>query len=381
VANRDRAGSKGGESLSVAFIDDKQNSVKDFVCDIVCAAVKIIAQKGTPPIPRSWRNQKRVHAFVGNFVDEAAVDSLTNTFGISEVAATIVRDMVSTLLYAAIPKAAPTDYIARLAKTVCASAGNSRLIHVPSSAESLLSVDNMLKRVTADTKLAAGWWEATAAPEVVKEALEGILGSVAWCCVDASGNLDLTAFLLSLCKCPSMHQLPSFEQTLLVAPTGQDHDAIDFSGALPSMLSDGYYRAVLLASRIEVEGDKTSSVGGEIPTRDIIRSAGTMKLGQLMGPDVNVSQLAWLGAKGSQSTASDGSIFRAQIGALRRSGVQVDHGESKGESNVASAAKETESWETTDIIPAGFVLPVAGAWALEANKQIRSAAFNVRKYC
>ena len=383
-------------------VNEQQSSIKGVVCDMVCAAVKRIVQRGLT-VPRGWKNQKRVQMFLSNFlttnvVNTSSVEGATQNSDLLEMASTVVREMITTLLYAAIPKVASSDYIARLAKVLCTSArkGNSSLLRVPSSSENPLFVEALLKKVTADTKLAAGWWEATAAPDVVKQALESILGSVAWCCVDASGNVDLTTFLLSMCKSPTMHQLPTFEQSLLMAPSGNE---IKTNVSFPSLLNDGFYRAALFASRIEAGIESTDSEEGSDLNREIRRANGAIKLEQLLGTTVSAPQLGWLmvaGGSGDTTVTTDSSTFRAQVGICKRVAKAVintpkvqkeaaEDGEGKEEEKEQTKTVDLgtveENWDAIDVTPSGSIVPVAGAWILEANKQLRSAAFSVRKYC
>lgn len=373
---------------------EKHLSILDAFLETVVLAVKKAVQKGVQ-MPRSWKNMKRVTNLLGNFASRDTIDP-DNTNILEEVA-TAAREMIVSLLFAATPCSIPVDYIQRLSKTLCQPVENSALLRFPLAADSP-TVEFLLAKVKADSKLSVGWWAIHSAADEAKYTVDhtlSVISSIAWMCLDAAGNVHVPTFLLSMCKCPQMHSKASFEKTLLFA------DAEDAFDQPSTIINDGFYKALRLASRIHADEEEPKEEGTK---RDVRMSEAAGQLDALLGTAVSVTQLNWLSQMcGGDAIIPDGSTFRAQIGMGRRAkpvGVTAEPVTSEGkeeneeketapeeeskeqaeeESKAAASEEEEEVWEPMDAVPAGVVVPVAAAWSLSGS--VRGKSFALAKYC
>jgi hypothetical protein len=200
-----------------------------------------------------------------------------------------------------------------------------------------------------------------------------------------------------------MHSKASFEKTLLFA------DAEDAFDQPSTIINDGFYKALRLASRIHADEEEPKEEGTK---RDVRMSEAAGQLDALLGTAVSVTQLNWLSQMcGGDAIIPDGSTFRAQIGMGRRAkpvGVTAEPVTSEGkeeneeketapeeeskeqaeeeskvqaeeESKAAASEEEEDVWEPMDAVPAGVVVPVAAAWSLSGS--VRGKSFALAKYC
>jgi len=365
---------KDETSPTSAAAAEKHVSVFDALLETVVLAVKRVVQKGVH-MPRSWKNIKRVTNLLGNFATNAAVD-LGNTSMLSGVASA-AREMILSLLFAAIPCTIPIDYTLRLSKSLCQPVDNSALVRFPAAADSP-SVAALLAKVKADSKLSVGWWEVHSAADAAKftvEYTQSVIASIAWSCLEESGNVNIPSLVLSMCKCPQMHSRANFEKTLLFANAEDAHERSS------CIVNDGFYKALHLASRVEVPAEVGAKE--ESTKRDIRMSASTGQLDALLGAVVSLPQLTWLSQMCAGGVVvADASTFRAQIGMGKRAkatGAGISAAEEEKEASETAPREEDELWEPMDAVPMGVVVPVAGAYALASALQ--GMSFALSKNC
>ena len=355
-----RNGTKDEASTSnpAAPIIEKRVSVLDAVIDVVISAVKKAVLKGVQ-VPRSWKNSKRVSSFLANFVNKNTDVENANTF---QNVSTAIREMILSLIFAAVPSAIPLDYIFRLAKCLGKVTGNSDLVDISSISEYSFSPESLIQKVKADPKLSSGWGELPTAPLKLKEAQESaanVIASISWACVDESGNLHLPTFLLSFCKCPYMHLQTKFERALLFVD-----DEVEGHGS--PLLSDGLYRAVRLASQIYID-DVAGNQNDYASAPDVVLSDGAVQLDALLGSRVSLGQLNWLNQLcNGKNVVADRDNFCSQIGICKRENFLENEG-------------GNAVWDLVSVIPSGKFFQISGAWFLLTTGQLRSQQFSVQK--
>jgi len=366
-----------GNTNSAAAVE-KHLSVLDAFLETVVAAVKRVVLKGVP-VPRSWKNLKRVTSLLANFASKSPVNA--DSTNILSGVASAARELILSLLFAATPCTIPVDYILRLSKSLCQPVDNSTLVRFPAAADSP-TVEALLAKVKADSKLSVGWWEVRNAAEEAKFNVEhtlSVLAAISWACLEESGNVSVPTLMLSMCKCPQMHSKASFEKTLLFA------DAEDGCERSDSIINDGFYKALRLASRIHIQAQGKEELNEEGAMREMRMSAAAKQLDALLGAAVSLPQLTWLSqACFGGAVVAHASTFRARIGMGRRAkaaGVRASAAENGKEGGEAAPLKEEveEVWEPMDGAPAGTVVPVAGAWALAGA--LRGKSFALSKFC
>jgi hypothetical protein len=160
-------------------------------------------------VPTSWSRPSRVRDLVSRI--RASTGSHTSEHA-------VLARLFLTLLYGVIPHSPPVTYImsifTALGRPTFASSGTGEYQIYIKPADTRMTVEDLLRRFTADKKIYSGWWAGS--DETVTHM---VLTVIAMCCVeDKTHMVNIPQFLLTLCKSTRFLETPFWEKHLILRP-------------------------------------------------------------------------------------------------------------------------------------------------------------------
>jgi len=215
------------------------------------------------------------------------------------------------------------------------------------SEENRLNLVAFITKLMSDSVIATGWW-----PNADEQSISNIFTAIASCCLDSKKKVISEEFILSLCRSPHLLDTIVFEKSILLQ---RNMDVImeetsptpEILIALPSLLNDGIFKAMKVASMTK---------GLPIEDASSSYSQGFQLHQKLYGNSkwIDKIQLDWITQRTnvSLSLESQSKIFSKSIFGLREQKNEVkdeNNTENNTENNIESSIEvSTENIESNN---------------------------------
>ena len=214
-------------------------------------------------------------------------------------------------MFASIPSLPHLEYIVRISNILGRlPTSDIEDMSISFNEENRLSLSAFITKLISDSVIATGWW-----PNADDQSISNIFTAIASCCLDSKKKVISEEFILSLCRSPHLLDTVVFEKSILLQ---RNMDVImeetsptpEVLTALPSLLNDGIFKAMKVASMTK---------GLPIEDSSSCYSQGFQLHQKLFGTSkwIDKIQLDWLANNVSLSLESQSKIFSKSVFGLR----------------------------------------------------------------
>lgn len=197
----------------------------------------------------TWKNFDLVHRFI-SLVVKRLLGVFENFKDENEAMVIVLQDIFLHLAYTLLPRPPSMKYIFNILRLFGHEIEVSELDYRNNFLLKPVAISSFVEVIFADNKVKKGWW-----PNANLDDIEKFFSSLALLTTDDLDNVQLSTFLLLLCKYPTSVFPDNLNQVFLKKPSNNDLSFEESSFAsdinlMPNLSSLSLHRGLLLASQI-----------------------------------------------------------------------------------------------------------------------------------